>query len=131
MGWEMVDPLGPAGNDELDSLIWHFLRDQDGHPTNNNQLIAAARSGWRRIDRRIQAMRKAGRIRFYRGPRGANPNRPAHVRSHGWGLRILQLCSTNGAPEALILPPDHEAPFWADLRQIAQHQACTIYEPRT
>jgi hypothetical protein len=88
----------PAGNDELDSLIWHFLRDQDGHPTNNNQLIAAARggptepcglfvaagSGWRRIDSRIQAMRRAGRIRFYRGPRGANPNRPAHVRSHGW-----------------------------------------------
>jgi hypothetical protein len=41
----------------------------------------------------------------------------------GWGLRILQVRSINGAPEALILPPDHEAPFWMDLRQIAQHQA--------
>jgi hypothetical protein len=47
----------------------------------------------------------------------------------GWGLRILKVRSTNGTPEALILPPDHKAPFWADLRQIAQHQARTIYEP--
>jgi len=81
MGWAMADP---AGNDELDSLIWHFLRDQDGQATNNDDLVAAAGGKWRRIDSRIQAMRKAGRIRFYRGPRGANPNRPAYVRSHGW-----------------------------------------------
>ena len=47
----------------------------------------------------------------------------------GWGLRILKVRNTNGAPEALILPPDHEAPFWADLSQIAQHKARTIYEP--
>ena len=53
------------------------------------------------------------------------------TKRHGWGLRILQVRSTNGAPEALILPPDHESPFWTDLRQIAQHQARTIYEPRT
>jgi predicted DNA-binding ribbon-helix-helix protein len=46
----------------------------------------------------------------------------------GWGLRILKVRSTNGTPEALILPPDHEAPFWTDLRQIAQHKARTIYE---
>jgi hypothetical protein len=46
-----------------------------------------------------------------------------------WGLRILQVRSTNGTPETLILPPDHEAPFWTDLHQIAQHQARTIYEP--
>ena len=49
----------------------------------------------------------------------------------GWGCRILQVRSTKRIPEALILPPDHEAPFWADLRQIAQHQARTIYEPIT
>lgn len=49
----------------------------------------------------------------------------------GWGLLILQVRSTNGAPEALILPQDHEAPFWTDLRKIAQHQARTIYEPIT
>jgi hypothetical protein len=49
----------------------------------------------------------------------------------GWGLRILEVRSTNGTPEALILPPDHEAPYWADLRQIAQHKARAIYEPIT
>jgi hypothetical protein len=48
----------------------------------------------------------------------------------GWGIQILNVRTTNGTREALILPPDHEAPFWADLRQIAQHQARTIYEPR-
>jgi hypothetical protein len=49
----------------------------------------------------------------------------------GWGLRILKVRNTTGIPEALILPPDHEAPYWADLRQIAQHQARAIYEPIT
>ena len=73
-----------VSNDELDWLIWCHLRDHDGHPTNNADLVTAAGSKWRRIDSRIQAMRKAGRIRWHRGPRGANPNRPAHVRSHGW-----------------------------------------------
>jgi hypothetical protein len=49
----------------------------------------------------------------------------------GWGIQILNVRTNNsGTREALILPPDHEAPFWADLRQIAQHQARTIYEPR-
>jgi hypothetical protein len=49
----------------------------------------------------------------------------------GWGLRVLKVRNTTGIPEALILPPDHEAPFWTDLRQIAQHKARTIYEPLT
>ena len=49
----------------------------------------------------------------------------------GWGIQILNVRTTNGTHEALILPPNHEAPFWADLRQIAQHQARTIYEPIT
>jgi len=53
------------------------------------------------------------------------------TKTPGWGLRILKVRSTNGTPEALILPADHEAPFWTDLRQIAQHQARTIYEPIT
>ncbi len=48
----------------------------------------------------------------------------------GWGLRILKVRKTAGIPEALILPPDHEAPYWTDLRQIAQHKARTIYEPK-
>ena len=74
----------PVSNDELDWLIWRDLRDHDGHPTNSAVLVAAAGGKWRRIDSRMQAMRKAGRIRRHRGPRGANPNRPAYVRSHGW-----------------------------------------------
>jgi hypothetical protein len=52
------------------------------------------------------------------------PQRP------GWGLRILNMRNTTGIPEALILPAYHETPYWTDLRQIAQHQARTIYEPR-
>jgi len=51
-------------------------------------------------------------------------------KSPGWGLRILNVRNTTGIPEALILPADHEAPFWTDLREIAQHQARTIYQPR-
>lgn len=50
------------------------------------------------------------------------------TKTPGWGLRILNVRNTAGVPEALILPQDHEAPFWTDLRQIAQHQARTIYE---
>ena len=73
----------PISNDELDWLIWHTLRDQDGHPTNNSDLVAAAGGQSHPIKARIQAMRKAGRIRWYRTPRFW-PGRPAHVRSHGW-----------------------------------------------
>jgi hypothetical protein len=69
----------PVSNDELDSLIWHALRDQDGHPTNSPVLVAAAGGNWRRIDSRIQAMRKAGRLRFWRHP-PADPS----IKAHGW-----------------------------------------------
>ena len=72
--------LDPLSNDELDWLIWRDLRDQDGHPTNSAVPVAAAGGNWRRIDSRIQAMRHDGRIRFHRH----GPNRPAHVRAHGW-----------------------------------------------
>ena len=71
----------PVSTDELDWLIWHFLRDQDGHATNSAVLVAAAGGNWRRIDSRMQAMRRAGRIRLHRGQ---SANRPAHVRAHGW-----------------------------------------------
>ena len=74
----------PVSTDELDSLIWHFLRDCDGQPANSVTLDVATGGNRCRIKARIQAMRKAGRIRHHRGPRGANPNRPAHVRDHGW-----------------------------------------------
>ena len=69
----------PVSNDELDWLIWRDLRDHDGHPTNNADLVTAAGGKWRRIDSRMQAMRKAGRIRhcMFRIDR---------VRSHGWDV---------------------------------------------
>jgi hypothetical protein len=71
----------PVSNDELDWLIWHFLRDRDGHATNDAALVAAAGGKWRRIDSRMQAMRKAGRIRFHRR---TECRRPARIRAHGW-----------------------------------------------
>ena len=71
----------PASNDELDWLIWHALRDQDGHPTNNADLVAAGDGQSHPIKARIQAMRRSGRIRFHQRATG---NRPAHVRAHGW-----------------------------------------------
>lgn len=72
--------MTPVSNDELDSLIWHALRDGDNHPTRAAELIELTGSGTR-IDRRMQAMKNAGRLRLHRGPRATYP---AHVRSHGW-----------------------------------------------
>jgi hypothetical protein len=71
----------PVSNDELDSLIWHALRDRDGHPTNSPVLMAAAGGQSHRIKARIQAMRKAGRIRFHRR---TESRWPARIRAHGW-----------------------------------------------
>jgi hypothetical protein len=71
----------PISNDELDSLIWLSLRDPNRQPTNNPALVAAAGDNWRRIVSRIQAMRKAGRVRFHQGAEGRSV---AHVRAHGW-----------------------------------------------
>jgi len=68
----------PVSNDELDWLVWRDLRDRDGHPTNSHVLVAAAGGKWRRIDSRMQAMGKAGRLRFHEG------RSVAHVRAHGW-----------------------------------------------
>jgi hypothetical protein len=64
----------PISSDELDWLIWHALRDRDGNPASNADLVAAAGGDWRRIVSRIEAMSKAGRVRW----------RPAHIRAHGW-----------------------------------------------
>jgi hypothetical protein len=69
----------PVSNDELDSLIWRALRDRDGNPASNVDLVAAAGGRWHRIDTRIQAMRKAGRLRFWRHP-PADPS----IKAHGW-----------------------------------------------
>jgi hypothetical protein len=78
----MSNPVyGGVSNDELDSLIWHFLRDRDGHATNDAALVVAAGGRWRRIDSRMQAMRKAGRIRFHRR---TESRLPARIKAHGW-----------------------------------------------
>jgi hypothetical protein len=69
----------PVSNDELDSLIWHFLRDRDGHPENSPVLVAAAGGQSHRIKARMQAMRRAGRLRFWRHP-PADPS----IKAHGW-----------------------------------------------
>jgi hypothetical protein len=70
-----------VSNDELDWLVWRDLRDRDGHPKNSPVLVAAAGGNWRRIDSRIQVMRKAGRVRF----RIVSAKyRPSHVRAHRW-----------------------------------------------
>ena len=73
----------PVSNDELDWLVWRYLRDRDGHPTNSPVLVAAAGGNWRRIDSRIQAMRKAGRLRWWHVRQSGYPG-PARVRAHGW-----------------------------------------------
>ena len=52
------------------------------------------------------------------------PKRP------GWGLRILDArAGPQGQPQGLICPPDHEACFWTDLREVAQHRSRIIYNP--
>lgn len=43
----------------------------------------------------------------------------------GWGLRILNVRNTAGIPEALILPPDHEAPRPRHLRTHHPHHQMT------
>lgn len=69
---------------ELDDAICHFLATCDGHATNSDSLcqMAAQITGgepWRLIDRRMQAMRKSGRIKFMGNARN-NPS----GRRHGW-----------------------------------------------
>lgn len=71
----------PISNDELDWLVWYALRDRDGNPASNADLVAAAGVRWRRIDSRIQVMRKAGRLRFH--PR-TESRLTARIRAHGW-----------------------------------------------
>jgi hypothetical protein len=71
----------PVLNDELDWLIWRDLRDQDRHPENSLVLVAAAGGQSHRIKARIQAMRKAGRLRFHRR---TESRLPARIKAHGW-----------------------------------------------
>jgi hypothetical protein len=73
----------PISNDELDWLIWRDLRDQDGHPYNSPVLVAASGGQSHRIKARMQAMRRAGRLRWHH-PVRIHPPRPSHVRAHGW-----------------------------------------------
>ena len=112
----------PISNDELDWLIWRDLRDQDGHPTNSAVLVAAAGGNWRRIDSRIQAMRKAGRLKFWHWK-----PRPAHGRSHGW--EVLG-CPGDGGSEdgsqAIVERHGHEDPRVVLLNNTAKLQSAGV-----
>lgn len=74
---------------KLDDAICEFIANKDGHPTNSSTLedIAAKyvfrKFAWRLIDRRMVAMRKAGRIKFV----GNGKNNPSG-KSHGWVVCI-------------------------------------------
>lgn len=50
----------------------------------------------------------------------------------GWGLAAAMIIETrqalDGRTEACILPEDHEAPFWIDLREIARFAGRIIYD---
>jgi hypothetical protein len=72
----------PVSNDELDWLTWRLLQLSDKHPATVRSLIAEAGGQSHRITARMQAMRKAGRIRWHHPARIRQ--RPAHVRAHGW-----------------------------------------------
>ncbi len=52
----------------------------------------------------------------------------------GWGIAKAMIIETRKAPdgrtEACILPPEHEAPFWVDLQQIAQFRGRFIYDEK-
>lgn len=72
----------PVCNDELDWLIWRLLQLSDKHPATVRSLIADAGCQSHRITARMQAMRKAGRIRWHHP--APIRQRPAHVRAHGW-----------------------------------------------
>ena len=65
----------------LDRAICAWLRRFDGHPLNNEALIALAGGRWRTVDARMQAMRRSGRIRWHGGSRTKHP---PGVRAHGW-----------------------------------------------
>lgn len=69
---------------EIDNAICRFLETSDGHPTNNDLLCAMAEritggEPWRLIDRRMQALRKSGQIKFL-GRKRSDFNR----KMHGW-----------------------------------------------
>lgn len=70
-----------ATPEQLDYAICEYLRQYDGNATDNPGLIELAGGKWRRIDARMQAMRKAGRIRFHGRSRKSHPE---GIRAHGW-----------------------------------------------
>lgn len=70
--------------EELDDAICAFLIKNDSHPTISQNLCNIAQRftdgvSWRLIDRRLQEMRKSGRIKFI-GRRKNNTSQ----KGHGW-----------------------------------------------
>lgn len=68
-------------NIALDAAILEHLANFDIHPTNSDRLTEFVGGKWRRIDARMQALRKAGKIKLHRG---AKANFPSHVKAHRW-----------------------------------------------
>jgi hypothetical protein len=57
---------------------------------------------------------------------------PSSEKKPGWGLTVIDFRKKkNGTEEALILPAEHEAPFWTDLHKVAQYKGRFIYEPKS
>lgn len=73
--------FSPDAKARLDAAILHFLKHSNGHPTNSTALEDLAGGKWRRIDSRMQVLKKAGRIQLHRGPKSAWPE---GVKDHGW-----------------------------------------------
>jgi hypothetical protein len=50
----------------------------------------------------------------------------------GWGLASAMIIETRKAPnghtQACVLPPEHEAPFWVDLREVGRFGGRFIYD---
>jgi hypothetical protein len=50
----------------------------------------------------------------------------------GWGLASAMIIETrkapNGQTQACVLPPEHEAPFWVDLREVGRFGGRFIYD---
>ena len=57
---------------------------------------------------------------------------PPTEKKPGWGLTVIDFRKRkDGTEEALILPAEHEAPFWTDLHKVGQYKGRFIYEPKT
>lgn len=66
-------------------------------------------------------------------PRVAQEAGPVSSKVPGWGItpvaRILERRDGRRGPEVFLDHPDHEAPFWVGLRELARFRGRVIYAP--